>query len=78
MRVLLVAVLAGIMLTPQEQVDDWAMHWNPFGLGAYAAHPGLRTPLVLVVRWRWAVLVLALGLVVWFYRLKLRRQQKQS
>ena len=77
-RVLLVAVLAGIMLTPQEQVDDWAMHWNPFGLGAYAAHPGLRTPLVLVVRWRWAVLVLALGLVVWFYRLKLRRQQKQS
>ena len=71
-RVLLVAVLAGVMLTPQEQMDEWALNWNPFGLGIYAAHPGLRTPLVLVVRWRWAALVVALILAVWFHRLKLR------
>ena len=78
MRVLLAAVLAGIMLTPQKDMDEWALHWNPFGLGEYAAHPGLRTPLVVVVRWRWAVLVLAMGLSLWSYRRGIAAAQQEK
>ena len=56
-RWLLAVLVVALMLRPQEEMAQWAQNFDPFGLGSVADATGARTLLVLLVQWRWLILV---------------------